>query len=79
MPDFAHFEEEVYEGKSRSDRVKESRNRELTRYVFPRPFALSSLPNKDISMQYIENDDGEFRMYQVCEKVIVCTSFLVLF
>ncbi|KAL7519237.1 hypothetical protein ACHAWX_004022 [Stephanocyclus meneghinianus] len=79
MPDFAHFEEEVYEGKSRSDRVKESRKRELTRYVFPRPFALSSLPHKDISMQNIENDDGEFRMYQVREKVIFCTLFLLLF
>ncbi len=79
MPDFAHFEEEVYEGKSRSDRVKESRKRELTRYVFPRPFALSSLPHKDISMQNIENDDGEFRMYQVREKVILCTLFLLLF
>ena len=65
MPDFAHYEEEVYKGKSRSDRAKESGNRELTRYVFPRPFALSSLPHKDISMQSIENDDGEFRMYQV--------------
>ena len=79
MPDFAHFEEEVYEGKSRSDRVKESRKRELTRYVFPRPFALSSLPHKDISMQNIENDDGEFRMYQVCEKVIFCTFFFFYF
>lgn len=65
MPDFAHYEDEVYEGKSRSDRAKESTTRELTRYVFPRPFALSSLPHKDISMQSIENDDGEFRMYQV--------------
>jgi len=64
MPDFAHFEEEVYEGKSRSDRVREARKRELTRYVFPRPFALSSLPHKDISMQSLEDDDGEFRMYQ---------------
>jgi hypothetical protein len=64
MPDFAHFEEEMYEGKSRGQRVRESKGRELTRYVFPRPFALSSLPHKDISMQSIENDDGEFRMYQ---------------
>jgi len=64
MPDFAHYEHEVYNGKSRSDRANESKNRELTRYVFPRPFALSSLPHKDISMQSIENDDGEFRMYQ---------------
>jgi len=64
MPDFAHFEDEVYEGKSRSTRAKESRKRELARYVFPRPFALSSLPHKDVSMQSVEDDDGEFRMYQ---------------
>jgi len=64
MPDFAHFEDEIFEGKSRSTRVRESKGRPLTRYVFPRPFALSSLPHKDISMQSIENDDGEFRMYQ---------------
>ena len=64
MPDFAHFEAEIFEGKSRSTRVRESKGRALTRYVFPRPFALSSLPHKDISMQSIENDDGEFRMYQ---------------
>jgi len=64
MPDFAHYEDEVFEGKSRAAREKESRGRELTRYVFPRPFALSSLPHKDISMQSVEGDDGEFRMYQ---------------
>lgn len=64
MPDFAHFEDEIFEGKSRSTRVRESKGRELTRYVFPRPFALSTLPHKDISMQSIANDDGEFRMYQ---------------
>ena len=64
MPDFAHFEDEIFEGKSRSTRVRESKGRALTRYVFPRPFALSSLPHKDISMQSIEKDDGEFRMYQ---------------
>mmetsp|Transcript_3643 Transcript_3643/g.5265 ORF Transcript_3643/g.5265 Transcript_3643/m.5265 type:complete len:601 (+) Transcript_3643:211-2013(+) len=64
MPDFAHYEDEIYEGKSRGERVRESKGRELTRYVFPRPFALSSLPHKDISMQSIEKDDGEFRMYQ---------------
>jgi len=64
MPDFAHYEDEIYQGKSRGERVRESKGRELTRYVFPRPFALSSLPHKDISMQSIEKDDGEFRMYQ---------------
>jgi hypothetical protein len=70
MPDFAHYEDEVYRGKSRSDRAKESSGRELTRYVFPRPFALTSLPHKDISMQSIENDDGEFRMYQVRNQLL---------
>ncbi|KAL7532969.1 hypothetical protein ACHAXR_004959 [Thalassiosira sp. AJA248-18] len=64
MPDFAHIEDEIYDGKSRSARVRESRKRELMRYVFPRPFALSTLPHKDISMQSVEEDDGEFRMYQ---------------
>ncbi|KAL7552847.1 hypothetical protein ACHAWF_016093 [Thalassiosira exigua] len=64
MPDFAHHEDEVYDGKSRSERARESAGRELARHVFPRPFALSSLPHKDISMQSVEDDDGEFRMYQ---------------
>ena len=64
MPDYYHHEDEVYLGKSRSDRAYEGSSRELQRYVFPRPFALSSLPHKDISMQSILNDDGEFRMYQ---------------
>jgi hypothetical protein len=64
MPDYYHHEDEVYLGKSRSDRAYEGSSRELERYVFPRPFALSSLPHKDISMQSVENDDGEFRMYQ---------------
>lgn len=64
MPDFANFEDEMYEGKSRSARARENKGRELKRYIFPRPFALSSLPHKDISMQSIEEDDGEFRMYQ---------------
>ena len=64
MPDYYHHEDEVYLGKSRSDRAYEGSTRELERYVFPRPFALSSLPHKDISMQSVENDDGEFRMYQ---------------
>lgn len=64
MPDFAHFEDEIFEGKSRADRAREGRARPLARHVFPRPFALSSLPHKDISMQSVRNDDGEFRMYQ---------------
>lgn len=64
MPDFAHFTDDVYEGKTRDERAKENAKMKLQRYRFPRPFALSTLPTKDISMQSIENDDGEFRMYQ---------------
>jgi hypothetical protein len=64
MPDFAHFTDDMWEGKSREARAKEQPNIQLTRYRFPRPFALSSLPTRDISMQSIVNDDGEFRMYQ---------------
>jgi hypothetical protein len=64
MPDFAHYQDAVYEGKSREMRAQENLRKELKRYRFPRPFALSSLPTRDISMQSIENDDGEFRMYQ---------------
>lgn len=64
MPDFAHFQDDEYEGVSRSERAKENAKVKLQRYRFPRPFALSTLPTKDISMQSIENDDGEFRMYQ---------------
>jgi hypothetical protein len=43
---------------------KVERRRKLERYRFPRPFAISQLPTKDISMQSVENDDGEFRLYQ---------------
>ena len=43
---------------------KAERRRKLERYRFPRPFAISKLPTKDISMQSVANDDGEFRMYQ---------------
>jgi len=64
MPDFAHFDEDMWEGKSRVARAQEYPTVPLTRYRFPRPFALSSLPTKDISMQSIVNDDGEFRLYQ---------------
>lgn len=64
LPDFAHFTDDVYQGKSRDDRAKENAKVKLTRYRFPRPFALSRLPTKDISMQSIPDDDGEFRMYQ---------------
>lgn len=64
MPDFAHFTDDMYEGKSRDTRARDQQNVKLQRYRFPRPFALSSLPTRDISMQSIKNDDGEFRMYQ---------------
>jgi hypothetical protein len=64
LPDFAHFKDEEYGGKSREKRAQDNIRNELKRYRFPRPFALSSLPTRDISMQSIENDDGEFRMYQ---------------
>ena len=64
MPDFAHFNDEIWEGKDRRQRAKEYSKVKLQRYCFPRPFAISSLPTRDISMQSIENDDGEFRMYQ---------------
>jgi hypothetical protein len=36
----------------------------LERYKFPRPYALSRLPTRDITMQSTADDDGEFRMYQ---------------
>jgi hypothetical protein len=64
LPDFAHFKDEEYGGKTREKRAQDNIRKELQRYRFPRPFALSRLPTRDISMQSIENDDGEFRMYQ---------------
>jgi len=64
MPDFAHFLDEMWEGKSRDERAREYPKIKLKRYRFPRPFALSNLPTRDISMQSIANDDGEFRLYQ---------------
>lgn len=61
MPDFIG----VVDGTMRSQQLlRESSARKLKRYVFPRPFALSSLPHRDISMQSVPEDDGEFRMYQ---------------
>jgi hypothetical protein len=50
-------ENEGYDGKI-------EKKRKLERYRFPRPFAISSLPTKDISMQSVADDDGEFRLYQ---------------
>lgn len=72
MPDFAHFctggsinrPTLVGDGDERNKRAKELMKIPLERYKFPRPFAISSLPTKDISMQSILNDDGEFRIYQ---------------
>jgi hypothetical protein len=64
MPDYAHFKDEMYDGKNRMKRAREYTSIPLERYRFPRPFAISSLPTKDISMQSVLNDDGEFRMYQ---------------
>jgi hypothetical protein len=64
LPDFAHFRDEVWEGKSRKERAKAATKIPLERYKFPRPFAVSALPTRDISMQSIPDDDGEFRMYQ---------------
>ena len=64
LPDFAHFRDDFYEGRTRTERAMDYTRVKLQRYRFPRPFAISSLPTKDISMQSIKNDDGEFRMYQ---------------
>lgn len=64
LPDFAHFDDEVFEGKSRDKRARDGKRKKLKRYRFPRPFALSKLPTKDISMQSVKDDDGEFRLYQ---------------
>lgn len=64
LPDFAHYTDDVWMGKSREERAKEYPKVRLKRYSFPRPFALSSLPTRDITMQSIPDDDGEFRLYQ---------------
>ena len=64
LPDMAHFRDDVFAGQTREDRALENTKTKLTRYRFPRPFAVSRLPSRDISMQSIEGDDGEFRLYQ---------------
>jgi Polyketide cyclase / dehydrase and lipid transport len=64
LPDFTRFNDEYWDGKTRKERMIQYGQTPLTRYKFPRPFALSSLPTRDISMQSIDRDDGEFRMYQ---------------
>jgi len=46
------------------DDITHDYNSEIERRKFPRPFAISSLPTKDITMQSVVNDDGEFRIYQ---------------
>ena len=64
LPDFAHFYDEMWQGRSRQDRASDYARVPLRRYSFPRPFAISKLPTRDITMQSVEDDDGEFRMYQ---------------
>lgn len=64
MPDYAHFLDDLWDGKSREVRAREYPTIKLKRYRFPRPFAVSDLPTRDISMQSIAEDDGEFRLYQ---------------
>ena len=64
LPDFAHFDDEMWQGKSRRERANDMTLVKLEQYRFPRPFAISKLPTRDISMQSIPGDDGEFRMYQ---------------
>ena len=55
---------EFYDGKTRKKRIREDTKMKLQRYRFPRPFALTKLRHRDISMQSVEDDDGEFRLYQ---------------
>lgn len=64
LPDIGHFNDEMFDGKSRNERADDYTTTKLKRYKFPRPFALSKLPSRDITMQSIEGDNGEFRMYQ---------------
>ena len=44
--------------------VGEEEKKPLVRDVFPRPFSISLLPCRDITMQSIADDVGEFRIYQ---------------
>jgi hypothetical protein len=68
LPDSAHwFDDDAANGTTRSslsERAKDYAKVKLQRYLFPRPFAISSLPTRDITMQSVPEDDGEFRMYQ---------------
>ena len=44
---------------------KEKKGRRSERYVFPRPpHTVSSIPHKDISMQNIDDEDGDFNIFQ---------------
>ena len=64
LPDFAHFQEPLWQGKSRKERAQDMTTVPLERYRFPRPFGISQLPTRDITMQSILGEEGEFRMYQ---------------
>ena len=76
MPDYAHAD--TIETLSELQPQQKPEQTKLVRYKFPRPFAVSNLPTRDISMQSIENDDGEFRMYQgVWRMVRFCLLFLL--
>ena len=48
LPDFAHFRDEMWQGKSRKQRADEYAKVKLQRYRFPRPFALSSLTEETL-------------------------------
>eukprot|EP00549_Striatella_unipunctata_P008690 CAMPEP_0118673040 /NCGR_PEP_ID=MMETSP0800-20121206/98_1 /TAXON_ID=210618 ORGANISM="Striatella unipunctata, Strain CCMP2910" /NCGR_SAMPLE_ID=MMETSP0800 /ASSEMBLY_ACC=CAM_ASM_000638 /LENGTH=251 /DNA_ID=CAMNT_0006568053 /DNA_START=111 /DNA_END=866 /DNA_ORIENTATION=- len=50
--------------KSPDDLPSSSEKEPCQRYKFPRPFAISRLPTKDITMQSTSDDKGEFRLYQ---------------
>lgn len=44
---------------------KEKKGRKVERYIFPRPpHTVSSIPHKDISMQNIDGEDGDFNIFQ---------------
>lgn len=66
IPDF--FNESVYQVQSTFERAKIERlrqSRQPKRYHFPAPDTISpQLPIRDISMQSVEDDKGEFRLYQ---------------
>eukprot|EP00584_Thalassiosira_punctigera_P022233 CAMPEP_0172556870 /NCGR_PEP_ID=MMETSP1067-20121228/69662_1 /TAXON_ID=265564 ORGANISM="Thalassiosira punctigera, Strain Tpunct2005C2" /NCGR_SAMPLE_ID=MMETSP1067 /ASSEMBLY_ACC=CAM_ASM_000444 /LENGTH=333 /DNA_ID=CAMNT_0013345789 /DNA_START=36 /DNA_END=1034 /DNA_ORIENTATION=+ len=59
LPEFAHSPTDGTDGSGGGEDGRESE-----RYVFARPFTVPSLPHKDISMQNVEGDRSDFRMYQ---------------